>query len=64
MQTIKDVALERWLQFLTNSSLQYDSLIFLSAFSLAYFNNGKGTWAAVKYVVRKYVRYVSLGSLA
>ncbi|KAI1303195.1 Nose resistant to fluoxetine protein 6 [Halotydeus destructor] len=58
MQTIKDFALKRFAQILTNSSLQYSCLIFLSAFSLGYYNEGKGFWKAFKTIFRKYFRIV------
>ena len=54
--TIKDMALKQGLQFLTNSSLQYSSLIFLSAFCLGYYNEGKGFFKALKHMIKKYFR--------
>ena len=56
MLPLKDIALSQAAQFITNSSLRYSSYIFISAFLMAYNNEGKGSWKAIKFVVRKVFR--------
>lgn len=53
---LKDIALSRGAQFVTNSSLRFSSFIFISAFLMAYYNEGKGSWKAIKFLVRKIFR--------
>lgn len=60
MLPIKDIALSWPVQIITKGSLQYDSLIFISAFCMCYFNDGKGLWKAITYVIRKYFRLMPI----
>lgn len=53
---LKDVIISQGAQIITNSSLQYSSLIFLSAFIFGYTNDNKGAWKGAKFVVKKYFR--------
>lgn len=55
---LKDVIISQGAQFITNSSLQYSSLIFLSAFIFGYTNDNKGSWKGAKFVVKKYFRII------
>lgn len=56
MLPLKDIVLSQAAQFITNSSLQYSSFIFISAFLMAYYNEGKGSWKAIKFLIRKVFR--------
>lgn len=55
---LKDIIISQGAQVITNSSLQYSSLIFLSAFIFGYTNDGKGAWKGAKFVVKKYFRII------
>ena len=56
MLPLKEIVLSQAAQFITNSSLRYSSFIFISAFLMAYYNEGKGSWKAIKFFVRKVFR--------
>ena len=60
MLPMKDLVLHQSSHWITNSSLQYSSLIFLSGFTLAYYNEGKGMWKAIKFLIRKAFRIVPI----
>jgi hypothetical protein len=60
MLPMKDIVLHRGAHWLTNSSLQYSSLIFVSGFIMGYYNEGKGMWKAIKFFIRKVFRIVPI----
>jgi len=63
MLPLKDLAISRGAHVITNSSLQYSSFIFVSAFIFGYFTEGKGLWACIKYLIKKYFRIAPVVSV-
>ena len=57
MQTIKTLAMKWPMQIFTNSLVQFECLILISAFSLAYYNIGKSTKEVINFVAKKYLRF-------
>ena len=57
MQSIKTLAMKWPMQIFTNSLVQFECLILISAFSLAYYNIGKTAKEVIIFIAKKYLRF-------
>lgn len=58
MMSLRRLIMEWPVQFLINSSLQFDTLIIITAFTVSYFNIDSNIKDLIKYTIDKYVRLV------
>ncbi|RWS05883.1 Nose resistant to fluoxetine protein 6-like protein, partial [Dinothrombium tinctorium] len=57
---LKDLALSWAAQIMTKSALQFESLIIITAFCIAYYNEDGGFMKAIKQLIRKYFRIMPI----